>query len=324
MRPIAFALSALLLVAPVVAYTTLVGSHANAHAPSPSPPRPLLWKVSGHDSNVYLLGSFHLLKKNDYPLSSDLDHALADAESFAFEIAPDALTDPQLPARMARLALGDAKTSLPASVPAAVLGRLHARMESLGLPPAQLDHFKPWFVDVTLVSALAKTLGYSPDDGLDRVLMARAKALGKPASGLETVDVQLAALDGTPASEQVVSLNEITDEHEDLKARFDELHGAWRSGDVPALERLTREDMQLKTPETYRVVDVERNRAWMPKIEAMLRAPVGHDTLVIVGALHLIGPDGLVQQLQARGYRVQRICSACPRQKRTEQAAANR
>lgn len=327
MRPFVIALSALLLAAPVVAYTTLAASPVHAdkspHSAMP-PPRPLLWKVSGRDSHVYLLGSFHLLKKDDYPLSADVDHALADAESLAFEIAPEALSDPQLPMRMARLGMGDAKTSLPATVSPEVLVRLHARMKALGLPADQLDRFKPWFVDVALVSALAKTLGFSPDDGLDRVLMARAKQLGKPATGLETVEAQLAALDSTPASEQVVSLNEITDPHENVKARLDELHGAWRNGDIAMIERLMRDDMQIKTPQTYRLIDVERNRAWLPKLETMLHAPAQHDTLVVVGALHLIGSNGLVQQLKARGYRVERICSACASPARGASAAPKR
>jgi len=34
-------------------------------------------------------------------------------------------------------------------------------------------------------------------------------------------------------------------------------------------------------------------------------------TLVVVGALHLLGSDGVVEKLRARGYRVERICSAC-------------
>src|SRR5690606_17061724 len=34
-------------------------------------PVPLLWKVSDDDNALYLLGSFHLLKPEDYPLSRD-------------------------------------------------------------------------------------------------------------------------------------------------------------------------------------------------------------------------------------------------------------
>ena len=58
-------------------------------------------------------------------------------------------------------------------------------------------------------------------------------------------------------------------------------------------------------------MNVERNAAWLPRIEARLRAPGTDDTLVVVGSLHLLGPDGLVEKLRAKGFRVERVCDAC-------------
>jgi uncharacterized protein YbaP (TraB family) len=37
--------------------------------PANAPPRPLLWKVSDQDNDLYLLGSFHALKPSDYPVA---------------------------------------------------------------------------------------------------------------------------------------------------------------------------------------------------------------------------------------------------------------
>ena len=57
-------------------------------------PVPLLWKVSDRDNTLYLLGSLHLLKPSDYPLSGDVDRAFADAEKVVFEVALEELADP--------------------------------------------------------------------------------------------------------------------------------------------------------------------------------------------------------------------------------------
>jgi uncharacterized protein YbaP (TraB family) len=141
--------------------------------------------------------------------------------------------------------------------------------------------------------------------------MARAKVAAKPVAGLETVDQQLATLDGTPLSEQVASLREFVEEGDAAPAKLDELHAAWRSADLPTLERMTREDMRDLTPVTYQRLNVDRNRAWVPQFERMLARGRGHDVLAVVGALHLLGDDGVVALLRARGYRVERICSAC-------------
>ena len=34
-------------------------------------------------------------------------------------------------------------------------------------------------------------------------------------------------------------------------------------------------------------------------------------TLVVVGTLHLLGSDGVVEKLRAKGYKVERVCTAC-------------
>jgi uncharacterized protein YbaP (TraB family) len=276
-----------------------------------SPPVPLLWKVSDVDSSLYLLGSFHLLAKSDYPLSADVDRAFDDAESLVFEVAPDDLEDPAVTTKMFALASSDRAATLANVVPADLAPRLDARLAAFGLPPERMAGFEPWFVDTMLVTLLGQRAGYAPEDGLDRVLMARAKVAAKPVAGLETVDQQLATLDGTPLAEQVASLREFVEEGDGARAKLDELHAAWRSADLPILERMTREDMRELTPVTYQRLNVDRNRAWVPQFERMLAQGRGHDVLAVVGALHLLGDDGVVALLRARGYRVERICSAC-------------
>lgn len=303
MPRVALALLGLLLALPVAGSTPV--------AARSTPPVPLLWKVSDADSSIYLLGSFHLLQKSDYPLSPDVDRALDASEAVVFEVAPEDLNDPGITGLMMSLATSDPASSIDRTVPPDLKARLDTRMRALGLPPEQMHGFEPWFVDTMVVTLLGQRSGYAPDDGLDRYLMARAKAARKPTSGLETVREQLATLDGTPIQEQVASLREFVDEGDGASAKLDELHAAWRNADIPALERLTRDEMKDVTPVTYQRLNVDRNRAWVPRLEALLARGKGHDVMVVVGALHLLGDDGVVHLLRAKGYRVERICSAC-------------
>ena len=62
---------------------------------------------------------------------------------------------------------------------------------------------------------------------------------------------------------------------------------------------------------SYKLLDVDRNNAWLPKIEERLQDSKSDDTLVVVGSLHLLGDDGLVEQLRAKGYTVERVCDTC-------------
>ena len=80
--------------------------------PAKTAPVPLLWKVSDDDNTIYLLGSFHLLKPDDYPLSKDVDEAFADAESIVFELPPEEMSSPTLAMQMGQAAL---RTTAPSS-----------------------------------------------------------------------------------------------------------------------------------------------------------------------------------------------------------------
>ncbi|MCM2336406.1 MAG: TraB/GumN family protein [Pseudomonas sp.] len=284
---------------------TAPAAAAEAHRAAPVP---LLWKVSDADNAVYLLGSFHLLKNDDYPVSADIDAAFDDAEKVVFEIAPEAMLDPANgQAFLAAAGYGDART-LRTVLPA----ELHEKLNRLmGGQVASVDAYEPWFVNLSLTLGVSQALGFSAEKGLDRHLMTRAAEANKPTGGLETMSVQLGVLDGTPMDEQVAGLKEILDKPQELPTKLGELHAAWRAGDVDTLDRVTRAEMAEKSPVTYRRVNVDRNDAWVPQIRRMLDESASDDTLVVVGALHLLGNDGVVEKLRAQGLSVERVCTAC-------------
>ena len=58
-------------------------------------------------------------------------------------------------------------------------------------------------------------------------------------------------------------------------------------------------------PQMYERLLLERNRTWLPKIEALFARP--RPSFVVVGAAHLVGADGLLAMLRARGYTIQQL-----------------
>ena len=286
-----------------------------AHA---EPPVPLLWKVSDADNSVYLLGSFHLLKPGDYPLSKDVDSAFADAESLVFEIPPEQIASPELAMQMSQAALRKDGTALDADLSPELAGKLkvwesgHApSLQKMGLPPQALQMFQPWFVGLVISMVQMGDDGLDPRLGLDQHFAAEAVAKGKPTSGLETGAQQIAFLAQMDHDEQLQFLAESIDESRDGSRELEKLHAAWRAGDIRTLWDGMAADMKRQYPKLYAHINVDRNDAWVPKIEQRLAVPGRDDTLVVVGALHLLGNDGVVEKLRARGYKVERICSAC-------------
>ncbi len=274
------------------------------------PPVPLLWKVSDADTTLWLLGAFHLLKPGDYPLSVDVARAFHDADRLVFELAPDEIDGPDTQARFMAAAVLPDGGRLAGVLPAVTREKLARLLARQGGSIDQVAAYQPWFINLSLVLGLAHSMGYQPDLGIDRFLMTQAAAADKPVGGLETLEAQLAALAGAPMQEQVQALQEYLANPEQMPVRLEELHQAWRGGDVVRLEQLTRLEMLRSTPETYRLVNVVRNDAWLERLDAMLRHDAG-TALVVVGALHLLGGDGLVERLAGLGYDVERVCSLC-------------
>lgn len=288
-----------LLLVPVLALVT-----ASAAA---QPPRPLLWKVSDDNNQIYLLGSFHALRAGDYPLAASVDAAFADSETVVFEISPEEMNSPELSKKLLAAGALPGGRTLQQSMSRSSWERLQRYAEKRSLPLQDYQHLEPWFVALLISLKEMSLIGYDPKQGLDRNLIARAAAAGKRTGGLETADQQIAALDSMTPVEQQQSLSESLGEAEDFKRKIDQLHDLWRSGDAKALEATLAVDFERDYPQLYQRINVERNKAWMPKIRRMLDEQGRDETLVVVGSLHLLGADGLVSQLKAGGYRVERL-----------------
>ena len=305
-RLLAFALAALLLPA------------AHADQPAAQSPaaksgteRPLLWKVSDADNHVYLLGSFHLLKPDDYPLPAEVDRAFDDAESLLFEVDPAALTSPETVATMQKYMAYEDGKSLSTVLPKATLEKLGTLVSASGGSLQAMEQSEPWAVSLGLVMGITQAMGFKPELGLDRNLMERAAKAGKPATGLESVDDQIKAMDSVPYSEQADGLDEFLSDPKKAIRQMQDMHAWWRAGDIVNLDEQLRGEMARKTPQSYKLLDVDRNNAWLPQIEKRLTGSKSDDTLVVVGSLHLLGSDGLVEKLRAKGYKVERVCDAC-------------
>lgn len=277
-----------------IAFATPLPAHARA--------RHVLWTVQGQHNTVYLLGSIHVLRATDGGLPEAAMDAYQDAEQLVMEIDMDDLLEHPLAMAAAtqRLALLPSGQTL-----RGVLGPEYAAVEAhtrgLGLDAAILDRFQPWFVATLVLQAELAKRGFASNLGVEETLTRRAMADHKPIGGLETVEQQLGVLAGLPMAEQkrflLMSIEELDDFDADLAAMLD----AWRAGDTKRLADVLGEGFE-KFPELYRPLTEDRNRAWVDEIAGLLDDD--DDYLVVVGALHLVGRNSVVDLLEKRGYTV--------------------
>jgi uncharacterized protein YbaP (TraB family) len=167
-----------------------------------------------------------------------------------------------------------------------------------------LNLFKPWALALTLQALEWQKAGFNADLGIDTHFYDMAKAAGKSTKGLETLEFQISRFDEMSMDLQERLLAETLKELETTQASFVKLADAWKSGDVGAVETIVLDDLKSE-PAMYRRLLVERNQAWLPQIEALFSRP--QPAFVVVGAAHLIGPDGLLQILRARGYKIDQL-----------------
>ncbi len=303
---------------PFVLTAALTLPLAAAHPPTPSSKpaaeetrQPLLWSVSDDDNTVYLLGSFHLLKADDYPMPPAIDRAFEDAESLVFEIDPREMTAPETMVTARKYIMYEDGKSLSKVLPRATLDKLGKVAAASGGSLQVMEQSEPWAISLGLVLGVTQALGFKSELGLDQHLMARAAKAGKPTAGLESIDDQMRAMDSVPHAEQARGLDEFLDDPGKAATQMQDMHRWWRRGDAEKLDTMMRVEMAEKTPHSYKLLNQDRNNAWMPLLEKRLTGSTSDDTLVVVGSLHLLGADGLVEKLRARGYKVERVCAAC-------------
>jgi uncharacterized protein YbaP (TraB family) len=119
---------------------------------------------------------------------------------------------------------------------------------------------------------------------------------------LETVEAQLGFLD--ELTDQDALLRQMLQDFAVADEQMDEIMVAWKTGDAEALNEVLVKSMR-EFPTVYDRLLVKRNQAWLPELEKLLASE--HTTMVLVGAAHLVGPDGLLRALARKGYAIEQL-----------------
>ncbi|HEX6037368.1 TraB/GumN family protein, partial [Longimicrobium sp.] len=145
--------------------------------------------------------------------------------------------------------------------------------------------------------------GLEAKHGIDVHFEGRAQADGKPLGSLESVDFQMGLMDGFSPEMQVEMLRQTLYDLPGTAEMMDRIVDAWRAGDATGMDALMNGSMGSR--QVYDRMLTDRNAAWVPQIERLLRG--GDDVLVVVGAAHLVGDRSVVEMLRRRGYTVEQL-----------------
>lgn len=260
-----------------------------------------MWMAEGTSNRVYVLGSVHLLRKQDHPLPRVIDEVYDDVETLYMELDMDDLDPLLMQATINRLGLLDEDTSLRDVMGDELYAEAVAAATELDIPLEMLERAEPWFAAITVEQLALARIGFDPSYGVEMHLLQKTSRDGKTILGLESVEQQLGYLDGLSPGAQRDLLMQTLMEAADMGEIMDDLISAWRSGDIDYLGQTLLDDVSGH-PELYETIVASRNRLWADTIDELLEQ--GEDYLVVVGALHLVGEDGVPQLLRQRGVRI--------------------
>jgi uncharacterized protein YbaP (TraB family) len=280
-----------LLLAALVLWTCTLPSRADT-------PLHSLWELHGKHNTVFLLGSIHVLRPGDYPLSPAVMQAYASSKALLMEINLADTDMEQLQAEMLTSAMLPEGKSLQE-----VLGpKRYARAESLardvGVELATFDGFAPWFAAEAISQLQLLKLGFEPTSGVEMYFLERARSDGKSIAGLETAHDQIALFEGLSMEAQAEYLMSSLEQAHELPKEVNDMVHAWQRGDTVWFDDQLQSELG-KDPVLYQSVLAARNRKWVPKIEALLNDDKNY--LVIVGTGHLVGRNSVIELLKKDG-----------------------
>ncbi|MEN8140842.1 MAG: TraB/GumN family protein [Thermodesulfobacteriota bacterium] len=261
-----------------------------------------IWKISKNGHHLFLGGTIHLLSSSDYPLPAAFAKAYKNSELLVLETDLQKFSSPEFQLAVIQNTMYRGEKNISQFLTPATLQALESHLTSRGLPMAQMLKFKSGMLSITLTVIELQRLGLV-GTGVDEFYSLQAINDKREIKHLETVNEQIDFLAKMGEGNENELIAHTLRDLKTLPDLFASMKKAWRDGDNGQLERVALDPMKEQFPELYRSLLVTRNNNWLPKIAEMMATE--EVELVLFGALHLAGEDGVLAQLQALGYKVE-------------------
>lgn len=271
----------------------------------------LLWRIEGKGQPAsYLFGTIHSTDERVNKLPPAVTAAFNSSKTVALEfLEPDggnlmlALGE-----QIAKKGVYTEGNGLKDVLTTAEFNTLRKTLAAEGIPANQAHVFKPWFVALTLALPMCEKKraegGLPP---MDRRIEKEATAQGKRLAGLETIAQQVDAMTAMPEDVQVKLLKATVATIALRNDALEVLHRAYLARDLATslpfskriIERAGHDPASVDVFE--REVSTKRNYAMRDTALPLLQEG---GAFIAVGALHLLGKEGLVELFRSAGYTV--------------------
>jgi uncharacterized protein YbaP (TraB family) len=261
-----------------------------------------LWRISKNGRTLFIGGTVHILDKRDYPLPSEFNLAYKKSQILVLETDLEGFVKPEIKEQLLQKLMYDKNENLQNHLKPTTYKALDEYLQKHNMSITSMQQFKPSMVMLTLMMLELQRLNLA-DAGVDEFFNEKARSDSKNVGQLESIEKQIDVLSNIGKGHEDELILSTLDDLRQLPSMMNDLKNAWRKGDLKQLEVLGIAPMQKDYPALYQMLLVERNLSWLPQIEAFINTP--ETELILIGALHLAGKDGLLAQLSQRGYKVE-------------------
>ncbi len=284
----------------------LIACSSSETSQTDTPQKSFLWEARSGTGHVYILGSIHLASEDIYPLADSIENAFDQSPNLAVEFDITTIDQVQIATLLLQKAKYPRGESLYTNIPNELYQKADAILEDLGADILLFNTYEPWVAAMEIEALQLVNYGYSPENGIDMHLLNRAHEDGKQIHDLESADLQIDLLDGLSEEIQIFILENVVEDPA-TKKDYEQLFESWEDGDTREMERLVFEEAE-EDPEmklfNEKFLD-ERNFKMVEKIEAFLEDDEVY--FVVVGAAHLVGENGIMNLLKAKGFELTQL-----------------
>jgi uncharacterized protein YbaP (TraB family) len=270
---------------------------ASSHAAS-------VWKVSSAAHSLYIGGTIHILAPEDYPLPKEYDIAFGQAAKIVFETDMQVINSKEFQQSMMASMMYSDGTTLDKVIDTTTYTVLNEYLTQRNIPISSVSQMKPSLLALTLSVIELQNLGFT-SIGVDQFYANLVTEQGKTQTGLETPEQQLAFLVKMGEGDESGLIEYTLRDIKNMPQTIGELRKYWRDGDMDGLAKIGITPFKADYPKIYQELLVTRNNNWLPQIEKMLNDQVVE--FVLVGSLHLAGPDSVLAALAKKGYKIEKL-----------------
>lgn len=263
-----------------------------------------VWQAKKGDNIVYLAGTVHILQPQDYPLPAEFDYVFNQSDIAVFEADINAANDPDVAQQLLEIrSLPQGKT-ISDYVNRRTYKSIRDFFTNNGLNFVQVQNLKPGLIAMTMNIIALRQQGFT-QHGVDQIYMEKASKTNKPVLYLESMVEQIQMLAELGKGYEDEFFQYTIEDIQNISAQLQPLMAAWRIGDVETMKQTSLAEMQKDYPKMYEDLIVNRNLAWLERIQLMAATP--EVEVIFGGVLHFPGNDGVLALLENNGFTISQV-----------------